>query len=458
VGETDGDAAIERISIFGLGKLGAPLAACLAARGFFVVGVDVSPNTVDLAASGSSPVDENGLDELIAENATRLSATLDGESACLETQASCIIVPTPSGETGAFMLDYVLEAAAAIGRGIAKKSGYHLVAIVSTVMPGDTQKVVRHLEEVSGKQAGRDFGVCYSPEFIALGSVIRDLTHPDMVLIGELDERAGDKYEGVLRRLVENDPPIMRMNFVNAELSKIAVNGFVTTKITYANMLARICQTIPGADVDVVTEAVGRDTRIGEKYLKGGMAFGGPCFPRDNVALTRIAELGNADASLPKATHLTNRFQNDAILAALRQACPPPARVAVLGLSYKPETAVVEESASLMMLPRLQNAGYTVAGYDPKAYASALEALEGKWEIYDDLAQVTAGADVLLIATPWADLVGLSEKDLSNTNRPLSVLDPWRVLDPDLFGGGITVIGFGRGPVDQASTRARVEA
>src|SRR5580704_14058342 len=279
------------ISVVGLGKLGAVLAAVMADRGHDVVGVDVNPAAVAALNEGRASVREPGLDDMIARNAGRLSATADFASAITRTEITFVVVPTPSGPDATFSLQFVLNCAEAIGRALAAKSSYHLVVISSTVMPGSTGgEVLPLIERVSGKRCGTDFGLCYNPEFIALGSVIRDMSTPDMILIGESDERAGRMLEDVYRTVCPNNPPVSRMNFVNAELTKISVNTFVTTKISYANMLAEICEQVPGADADVVSAAIGLDTRIGRKYLKGAFGYGGPCFPRDNKAFARFAE------------------------------------------------------------------------------------------------------------------------------------------------------------------------
>jgi UDPglucose 6-dehydrogenase len=176
-----------------------------------------------------------------------------------------------------------------IGKALARKNSYHLVVLSSTVMPGATEKIRQMLEQTSGKRCGEEFGFCYNPEFIALGSVIRDMLNPDMLLIGESDERAGQILAGIYGNVCKSKPVVARMNFVNAELTKLSVNTYVTTKISYANMLAEICEKLPGADADVVTSALGLDSRIGRKYLKGALGYGGPCFPRDNVAFAALA-------------------------------------------------------------------------------------------------------------------------------------------------------------------------
>ena len=154
------------------------------------------------------------------------------------------------------------------------------------------------LERHTGRMVGADLGLCYSPLFVAIGSIVRDMLRPDMVLIGESDEKAGEVLEAIYGRCCNNRPVVRRMNFVNAELTKIAVNTFVTTKISYANMLADICERLAGADVDMVTQAMGSDTRIGSKCLRGAIGYGGPCFPRDNVAFAALARSAGARAWL----------------------------------------------------------------------------------------------------------------------------------------------------------------
>ena len=164
------------------------------------------------------------------------------------------------------------------------------------------------LERHAGRQVGPSLGLCYNPEFIALGSVVRDMLRPDMILIGESDTTAGDILERLYDAACENRPAVQRMNFVNAELTKLAINTFVTTKISYANMLADICERLAGADVDVVTRAVGSDSRIGARYLKGAIGYGGPCFPRDNVAFSALARSLGAQAQLAETTDAINRI------------------------------------------------------------------------------------------------------------------------------------------------------
>jgi UDPglucose 6-dehydrogenase len=274
------------VSVIGLGKLGGSMAGCLASRGFKVIGVDVSPKAVDALNAGRAPVQEPGLDDLVSGNRERIRATLSHEDAVRNSDLSFVIVPTPSDERGAFSLQYAAYAFEALGKALAKKDRYHTIVLTSTVLPGSTRYgLLPILEEYSGKRCGRDFGLCYSPEFIALGTVIRDFLNPDFFLIGEFDERSGTTLHSVLSRVALNEAPARRMSIENAELAKIALNSYVTLKISYANMLAELCESIPGGNIDVVSDALGMDKRIGRRYLTGGFGYGGPCFPRDNVAL-----------------------------------------------------------------------------------------------------------------------------------------------------------------------------
>src|ERR1700674_483926 len=281
---------VQSISVVGLGKLGSPLAACFAARGFDVHAVDADTQKIEALNRGIPPVHEPGLAELLRESQSRLKASQDTEKAVRDTGATFIVVGTPSKPDGGFSLRYVLPVCEAIGRVLSTKRDFHLVVLTSTVMPGSTGgEVIASLESASGKECGRDFGLCYSPEFIALGTVIRDFYYPDFLLIGESDARSGEMLSDIYKRTCKNSPRVARMNFINAEITKLALNTYITTKISYANMLARLCEKLPGADASIATDALGLDSRIGPKYLKGAVSYGGPWFPRDNRAFAALA-------------------------------------------------------------------------------------------------------------------------------------------------------------------------
>jgi UDPglucose 6-dehydrogenase len=432
-----------KLSIIGLGKLGAPMAAVMAHKGHVVVGVDVNAEYVAAIQQGHAPLKETGLEEMIQANRERLSATTDYEEAVLGTDATFIIVPTPSDPDGTFSLRNVMIAAEKIGAALRKKQGWHLVVLSSTVMPGSTGgKLLPALEAHSGKKCGEGFGLCYNPEFIALGSVIRDMLNPDMILIGESDERSGDILERLYTGVCDSNPHIRRMNHVNAELTKISVNTFVTTKISYANMLAQVCETLPGADVDVVTSAIGCDSRIGQKYLKGALGYGGPCFPRDNLAFSALARSNGVPPILAEATHELNQSQAPRLARWIRARLPEGGTVGVMGLSYKPNTEVIEESQGLALARYLLSVGAPVVVYDPAAMENARPLLAGKVTFATSAADCARQADVLAITTPWAEFRELSPKDFKPHG---TVLDCWRLLDKDAVGAVAEYVALGFG-------------
>lgn len=446
-----------RLSIVGLGKLGAPMAAVMAAKGHTVLGVDVSASAVNALNEGRAPVQEPGLGELIQKNRAHLSATTDYHDAVMNTDVTFVIVPTPSEPDGAFSLRYVLQTAEHIGSALRRKSGYHVVALSSTVMPGATGgKLLPALERCSGKQCGADFGLCYNPEFVALGSVIRNMLRPDLILIGEYDRRSGDVLEELYRGVCESQPSVARMNFVNAELTKLSVNTFVTTKISYANMLAQVCETLPGADVDVVTAAIGTDSRIGRKYLRGALGYGGPCFPRDNVAFAALARRQGVPATLAEATDALNRRQAPRIAEMILARLPKDGTAGVAGLSYKPDTSVVEESQGLALARYLLAKGAAVVVYDPLAMENAQHMLQGNVTFARSLADCAARADVLALATAWPEFKNLSPSDLNQSNGRPTVIDCWRILAREKFEPVAHYLTLGAGIDEEPLDRLRL--
>ncbi|MBI3180820.1 MAG: UDP-glucose/GDP-mannose dehydrogenase family protein [Myxococcales bacterium] len=445
----------EAISIVGLGRLGAPMAACLAHKGLRVIGVDSSPAKVAALARREPPVHEPGLAEVLANAPGEITATMDLHEAVRDSGVTFIVVATPSDPGGGFSLSQVLPVCEGVGRALREKASYHLVVLTSTVMPGATGGQVRPLlEDRSGKTCGRELGLCYNPEFIALGSVVRDFLNPDFVLVGESDRRAGDLLEALYRRVLDRHSPLARMSWVNAELAKLAVNTYVTTKITFANMLARICERLDGADVDVVTSALGLDSRIGKKYLKGAIGYGGPCFPRDNLALAALARGIGAPADLAEATDRTNRGEVERLAERVLQRLPRDGTVGVLGLSYKPDTDVVEESQGLLLSLRLASAGIPVVAFDPLANESAQRAAPGAFQLAPTLEECARRADLLVLATPWPQLKELEVLLSRPASRRVAVIDCWRQLDPVLLSGVAEYLPLGIG---SGAPRARRE-
>ncbi|HXY23826.1 MAG TPA: nucleotide sugar dehydrogenase [Candidatus Acidoferrum sp.] len=439
---------ITSVSVIGLGKLGAPMAACFAARGFSVHAVDINPQKVDCINRGVPPVHEPGLAELLAESPGRITATRDIESAVRASDATFVVVATPSDPDGGFSLRYALPSCEAIGRALATKKTFHVVVLTSTVMPGSTGGAVKaSLERASGKKCGVDFGLCYSPEFIALGTVIRDFYNPDFLLIGESDPRTGEILSDIYRRNCKNKPTIARMNFINAEITKLAVNTYITTKISYANMLARLCEKLPEADVNVVTDALGLDTRIGAKYLKGAVSYGGPCFPRDNRALAALAARVGASSGLAEATDIFNRAQIKSLAETVKSHYTGDGAIGILGLTYKPNTDVTEEAFGLLLAQELSSANLPVIVFDPSADAGRALSSNKNVRIGASAEECIRESSVVVLATPWQEFRDLPASTWLGARKfgVRVIVDCWRALGhlDGLQGLTYVKLGFG---------------
>jgi UDPglucose 6-dehydrogenase len=416
----------EKVAVIGLGKLGSPMAASISARGIAVVGADLDSTKVEKINRGEPPVNETDLADYIRRGKPRLSATIDLESAAAEAEIVFIVVPTPSEPHGGFSLRHVLSACEEIGCGLKKKNDFSVVVITSTVMPGSTGGPIREcLEKHSGKKAGKEFGMCYSPEFIALGSVIHDFLNPDFILCGESDPHSGEILDAFYQTVCENHPHVEHMNFSNAELSKLAVNTYITTKITYANMLAHICERMPGGDVDTVTAAIGHDTRIGMKYFRGAIGFGGPCFPRDNKAIAALARGLGLQAALAETTDEQNRAEVDRLTELVKRHAKGDAKVGILGLSYKPDTEVIEESQGVLLAQRLLEADMDLSVFDPMAMDAARVLLGDSPQYCGSAEDCVRQSDVVVLAVPWKEFTRIPESTFAA--RRIVLIDPWRM-------------------------------
>lgn len=435
-----------KISVIGLGKLGAPMLAVFAHKGFEVIGLDLNPAFVDAVNAGRAPVVEPNLQELIDSSRSRIRATLDMREAVLNTDVTFIIVPTPSGSDLFFSNDYVIAALQSIGAVLREKQGYHVVVVTSTVMPGSMDGVLREaIEKASGRKVGEHLGFCYNPEFIALGSVVHDMMNPDMLLIGESDEKAGAFLEAIYRQSTESNPEFQRMSWVNAELCKIAVNTYVTTKISYANMIAEMCDCLNGADADVVTAALGADSRIGKKYIRGAIGYGGPCFPRDNKAFAALGRRLGIRPDIAEATDIINNHQTVRLQNVIQNAARPGSRVAILGLSYKPNTPVIEESQGLALAAALSDAGYNVSVTDPEAMSSLPAELPARVIRAESAEAAVKDADVSVIMTAWEAYRELPGSLFGKGTKAQTVIDPWRIIRTEELDPSVRYIRLGKG-------------
>ena len=354
-----------KIVVVGCGKLGAPLVGCLANSGHEVIGIDINEKLIKELNTGVVTWNEPGLKDLLVANMDRIKFQSSFHNAFSEAEMTFVIVPTPSLENGEFSNEFVIDAVSQIGREVSKSDlTNHIVVIVSTVMPGSTRGVIK---DALIKSAGGNFSglqICYSPEFIALGTVIRNMQYPDIILIGEEDKNSGELLLEVSMSIALNEPKVFRLTLEEAEISKIAINSFVTTKISFSNQISEICERTKGTSAKNVLAAIGSDTRIGQSYLSSGTSYGGPCFPRDNRAFAKYASSIGLRAELSIATDGVNIRQNDRVLRIVEKLVPPGAKILVVGIAYKPDTDVVEESPALAFIQGASNLGLSVDAID----------------------------------------------------------------------------------------------
>jgi UDPglucose 6-dehydrogenase len=434
------------VSIVGLGKLGASMAAAIASRGGTVVGVDLDQSVVDAINAGRAPVAETNLESTLSSNVSRIRATPDVAQAVHQTAISFVIVPTPGDERGSLSIGQVAHAFEGIGHALAAKPTYHVVVLSSTVLPGTTRRdLLPILEHASGKAPGRDFGLCYSPEFIEHGTAIRDFLNPDFTLVGELDPRSGDYLEAYYAEIMANSPACMRMSLENAELAKIAIHSFVTMKTAFANMLAALCERIPGGDVDVVTSAVGADRRVGDRDLKGGLGYGGPCFPRDNVALGFFAQEVGEEPLLPRSSAEANARIPARLADRVSSLAPAGSTIAVLGLAYRPKSHVTNASQSVALARLLTERGHDVMAFDP--LVRELPGSQGI-RVVDNLDVCLQTADLIVVATPDPLFASLRSGSLVGRERPLTVVDCWRQARGLARVPGVTYVAAGHGSTE----------
>jgi UDPglucose 6-dehydrogenase len=438
---------MRRLSVVGLGKLGACTATCFASAGYEVIDIDVNKHYVDLINKGVAPILEPGLQELITAYSGRLKATQDYEEAIKNSDITFLIVPTPSEPGGVFSDKYLKDALKPLATSLRKNDKpYHQFVITSTVSPGTTEEnLIPLIEECSGKKLNKGFSVCYNPEFIALGSVINDFFNPDLLLIGESNTVGGDRLVEIYNNICKNKPYIARMSIISAEITKISLNAYVTMKISFANGLANICEKIPNADVDAITKALGADKRISSYFIKSGPPFGGPCFPRDNKAFIAFAKKYDQEAKLAKATEEVNEFQSthltEVILKNLHGL--DARRVSILGLAYKPKTPVIEESPAIKIINELLGLNVKVTVYDPMAMENARQVFGDKIDYANSIKDCLSRSPLCVITTQENEFKTIDDTFL--VQNPLVVIDCWRILDSSKFKKSIKYIAVGKG-------------
>ena len=360
-----------KISIFGLGYVGAVSAGCLAKDGHEVIGVDPSGTKVDLINQGKSPIIEKDIGEIIntAVDKGLLQATQDVDTAINNSEISLVCVGTPSKDNGGLDLKYVKNVCEEIGSAIKKKNGFHVVVARSTMLPGSMRSVViPTLEKHSSKKAGVDFGVCNNPEFLREGTAVYDYYNPPKTVIGETDESSGDMLASLYKHL---DAPLVRTAVETAEMVKYTDNVWHALKVGFSNEIGNICKSI-GIDGQEVMEIFCKDTKLNlsSYYMKPGFAFGGSCLPKDVRALTYKAKSLDLDTPILNSIMPSNQRQIEKGLSMITQK--KNRKIGILGFSFKAGTDDLRESPLVELIERLIGKGYDVRLYDKNVKIASL--------------------------------------------------------------------------------------
>jgi len=407
----------ETVNVFGLGKIGTILSALLAKAGFQVNGFDPNPSHCKKMFGGmDSP--EPGFDGLLPFTKS-VKINPDKSLAIPSATTSLVIVPTPSAPNGAYSLEYVLSAVEEILDHLGKDSR-HIIVIKSTVLPGD----IAQLENLARSRNYTNIAFAYNPEFIALGDVIRNMTNPDLVLIGSRTEHASSFVHQINSRIFINNPQVAVLDIEEAELAKVALNSYITMKITFANMVGRAAETLGSANPGRVLEAIGSDSRIGLKYLRPGLGFGGPCFPRDNHALSKSLDSLGVDSDLLRSVDKFNKSIPDTFIdkiSAALDACKlPNPRLLIVGAAYKLGSPETVESQPLMIANELVESrpDTIVEIYDP-IISKFLEQETSKFKYVETMEGIAY--DVVFVALPY-----LTSSEVFGLLTPYGqVINPW---------------------------------
>lgn len=419
-----------KIGVIGLGKIGLPM-ACLYAKNHEVIGIDGNPKIVDCVNAKKNPHYEPGLDSLLSQANIKASMNYADLIGC---QFIFVMLPSPSESSGRFSSQYVIKACQQLNQ-VMGDYPYNVV-ICSTLMPGEMDLSIVPLFSENAL-------VYYSPVFVAIGNVIKGLSQADFYVIGARDNAYALSN---LYKVIFNAKNVRVMSYVNAELVKLLLNCFITMKISLANTCAEICEALSGANSDIVMECIGLDSRIGQKCMKAGLGYGGTCFPRDSKALVRLEKDLHVS---PLVEMAVDKFNEKHDWGVARKAIEMLGLylekhvITILGITYKTDVDLVDESNALKIAQELGNLGNTIKIYDPQGMARAQLKYPAA-EYCGSIADALKGSELVIVAVPWHEFKNLSPSVFKENMKTASVLDCWHIYDGREFKkAGITYHAIG---------------
>lgn len=406
------------VSFIGLGKLGLPLACCLAKSGNRILGVDKNEYILDKLNNQELPFYEPGLSDIFP-HPNFIGFTDSYKRAVEETEASIILVNTQLGDSG-YSDEFVQSALTDLAVNLKKSNkDYHLIVLSSTVLPGSIQKLIKLVEKISGREYGKSFGFSYVPDFVKLGSVINDFLNPEFFLIGANNMTDVSMTQSIWYRFHQNESPVKVLTLEETEVAKVSLNAYIVNKITFANFLGQLCEGMDNVNVHNITKVIGLDKRISPYFFGYGTPFGGTCFPRDTSAFIKFAENRGRDAKHLKFSNEVNENLYQDIL----NKCKGHSKVGILGVSFKPNSPVTIGSPSSRLIEDLVAMGINVFVYDEieESYTN-LNGLLEKISVCSSPQECVDNSDIVAIMHP--------NKNFSSINIDCKkLIDFWGVIN-----------------------------
>ena len=399
----------KKILLVGLGKLGLPLLSTFAKNGQEIIGIDIDKEKIKTLKNGNTPFYEPNLENYLKLGDKNITYDENFENNVLDVDIVVILVNTPSDNNGEFSNQYVFDAVETISKSLKKTNKKDFLFVISsTIMPGSHIEIVNKIETISGRKLNENFGVVYIPDLVALGSVINDFENPDLVILGESNDKYGSIAQTLYSKIYKNSPPIVRMSLIESEISKVSLNAYITMKISFANFLGNICEKF-GVTSNNVTKSLGYDRRISPYYIKSGLAFGGTCFPRDTWAFIKMSENVGLDATHIKSTQIINENQNKLLFDKVSEFNHKT--IGIIGLSFKPETSVITESPGYILYEKLKKLNYKIITFDNLVITDDSKSLN----------EVVDLSDILVVSHNDKKLEII--KELNIHNKP--IINPW---------------------------------
>lgn len=436
-----------RIAVVGSGYVGLVTGACFAESGVNVTCVDVDKDKINQLRKGAIPIYEPGLEYMIRINSekNRLVFTTNIREAIEGSEVVFIAVGTPPGEDGSADLSHVLEVAKEIGRVL---SGHIVVVTKSTVPVGTSEKIRRTIQhELDKRGAVIPFDMASNPEFLKEGAAVEDFLKPERIVIGVDNEQTGEIMKRLYLPFVLNNHPILFMDIASAEITKYAANAMLATRISFINEIANLCDIL-GADITQVRKGIGSDSRIGSKFLYPGTGYGGSCFPKDVKAILKTARDNGYELNVIRAAEKANEYQKDVIFNKISKHFKgnlKGKKFAVWGLSFKPKTDDIRESASIFLIRRLLKSGSVITAYDPAAMNETKLQLGTQIGFAADQYEALFGADAMVLMTEWSEFHLPDFNRMAQLMKSRIVFDGRNIYDPaELKKNGYVYYGIGR--------------